>query len=181
MSTSVPLIAVGLGAVYLMLQSGRPKRFPEHIEKQIADRVAIEEIEEMIKKKSDPEMLKFMDTPASIAPAIESVYTPEVATKMLVFGGSGSDMGYEIPQDMGFGKKQKERIEPAGKKQEAKIESVTARIDDSLKPVDELADGTESAFPVGYSGAPMMNWDYSKVSMEAGRGAVAGMAKGFFI
>ena len=176
MSTSVPLIAVGLGAVYLMLQSGRPKRFPEHIEKQIADRVAIEEIEEMIKKKGNPEMLKFMDTPASIAPAIESVYTPEVAGKMSI-----ADMGW----DKTFDTEDYEFLSPPGKKLFVRPEKPKPKpkqtIDDSLKPVDELADGTESAYPIGYSGAPMMNWDYSKVSMEAGREAVAGMAKGFFI
>ena len=149
MSTTIPLVAVGLGVAYMMIQP--KKRDPKEIDRLIKERVAIEEIENMIKKKGDPAMVKFMDTPASQAPAIESIYTPEVATKMPMKGG-GWDTAFDMDQGVALISPPASKVVVGQIKKKVEAKPV---IDDSLMPFNELADGTESAFPFGYA-VPMM-------------------------
>lgn len=155
MSTTIPLVAVGLGVAYMMIQP--KKRDPKEIDRLIKERVAIEEIESMIKKKGDPAMVKFMDTPASQAPAIDSIYTPEVATKMNI-----ADMGW----DKTFDTEDYEFLSPPGEKLFVRPEKPKPKpkqtIDDSLMPFNELADGTESAFLFGYDVPTMMGGKIEK-------------------
>jgi len=170
MESTAPLVAGGLALAYFMMNGSAAQNKAENakrIDKMIKERVAVEQIEEMIKTKGEPDVVKFTDeAPASEIGRIETVSTPDVAKKMAlpanfsVFTAAFDNKKADLITSLASQKVQidNQRVKTLLNKA---VKEKTV-IDDSLKPKNELADGTEAAFPWGYSVPRMIGADLIK-------------------
>jgi len=135
MSSTLPVVAIGLGLVYYTMQGGKEgkAKVDKMREEQIKQRVAINEVEEERKTKRDADVVKLIDAPANnndYPSFITNLF--DKAQKMIV--DSGLPFSFDTSSKI---------VGSGGAKQIQKsAEALPSKI---LPAKNELDDGTQSS------------------------------------